>query len=420
MTKSGDVSAEATPSRKTLPFRRWTHGVALAVMAGCAAPPPAPTLDAVAEGYVRAALQLAQHDPTLVEGWRGEPAWKPGPRVPVAEVARTVAELRIALDRVDPATGRHRYLAAQLGGLRFAARRLLGEVTSLDEQARDEFGIEFDQLDPAQMTAIRASIERVLPGPGAAADRFARLKTRTRVPDDRRAAVMEAALAACRRATAAAVPLPTSERVTVEVTAGLWWDGYARYAGGGQTRIEISGDGPLDVARALRLACHEGYPGHHVQYVLLDQVGWPELGLLPGFGPHLLFAEGAAEAAADLAMSSDERARIYREQLLPAAGLPVVDADALARVDELVTGLHPVVTEVARVYADGSLPRDRAVARLRDEALILNADATIDLIERKRARALVYVEGRRAVYARLRARSLEELHHLFTRAIALQ
>ena len=54
---------------------RWTHLVAVALLAGCAAPPPAMTLDTVAEGYVRVALQLAQHDPILVEVWRGPESW---------------------------------------------------------------------------------------------------------------------------------------------------------------------------------------------------------------------------------------------------------------------------------------------------------------------------------------------------------
>ena len=63
----------------------------------------------------------------------------------------------------------------------------------------------------------------------------------------------------------------------------------------------------LDVSRAFRLACHEGYPGHHVQHLLIDRVyderQWPELLLTPGFGPHLFFLEGAAEVGADLALT---------------------------------------------------------------------------------------------------------------------
>lgn len=401
-------------------FMRWTHLLAVVALAGCASPPVPRSIEEVAEGYVRAALQLAQHDASLVEDWRGEPAWAPGPRVPVADVARTIDALVAALAGTAGGTARHRYLAAQLGGLRFAARRLMGEPATLDEQAREEFGIELSAFEPASMAALRAAIDRVLPGPGSTADRFAALKVRTTVPGERRLAVMAIALSACRTATAPALSLPAGERVTLAVTQGLGWDGYARDAGDGQTLVEINGDGPLDVSRALRLACHEGYPGHHVQHLLIGQVGWPELGLSPGFGPHVLLAEGAAEAGADLALTAEQRAQVYREQLLPAAGLPAGEAEVLARVDEWLGGLHPVVTDVARGYLDGSLAKDRAIERLRDEALILNAAGSLALIERRRARALVYGEGRRLILERLSSRDLSSLHALFRRAIALQ
>src|SRR5688572_16359920 len=50
--------------------RTRTIVVLAALLAACA-PPGASTLDAIAGGYVQAALRLAQHDPSLVEAWRG-------------------------------------------------------------------------------------------------------------------------------------------------------------------------------------------------------------------------------------------------------------------------------------------------------------------------------------------------------------
>lgn len=392
---------------------------------GCTQAPA--SIDAVAEGYVRAALQLAQHDPALVEDWRGDESWRPGPRTPVAGVRATIAGLRQTLERVEPEASpaaRHRYLSGQLRALDFAARRLMGEAAGIDGQAREEFGVAFSTLEPARMTGIRASLAQALSGGGTLPERFAALKHRTAVPDDRRMAVMDAALAACRGATAVTVTLPANEQVRVTFGPGLGWDGYARYVGEHRTEIAVNADAPLDIARALRLACHEGYPGHHVQHVLIDQVrverGWPELQLSPGFGPHLLFTEGAAEAGADLAFSPDDLARIYREQILPAAGLPATDAATLARVDALAGELTPVVTDVARLYLGDAITRERALERLRDEALVLNPEGTLALIEKRRARALVYGEGRRLVYAMMSARSLAELHALFARSIALQ
>lgn len=405
-----------------MPFMPWTHLLGLLLIAGCSASPTVP-IDAVAEGYVRVALQLAQHDPELVEAWRGDESWRPGPRVPVAGLLGRVDELRLELERHPPAAAhraRHSYLSAQLRALQFAARRLTGEAATVDEQARDEFGVTFSRIEAPRIAEIHAAIGDALPGAGPLVERLTALRVQTIVPDERRQAVLDAALAACRQATTAVRPLPADEGVTLRSQSGLGWDGYARYAGGHRTEIATNSDGPLDVSRALRLACHEGYPGHHVQYLLIDDLPWAELKLLPGFGPHLLYIEGAAEAGAVLAFSIGDRVTLMRDQLLPLAGLSPNLAGTLVRVDSLADELLPAVTEIARQYLAGTLAKDAAIARLRTEALLPNPEGALALIERRRARALVYGEGLRQVTAQLSPPSLPALHDLFTRAIAVQ
>jgi hypothetical protein len=411
---------------------RWMHLLSLLLIAGCAL--PAMPLEAVGEGYVRVALQMAQHDPDLVDDWRGDASWRPGPRVPVAELLSRIDELRSMLDRHGPAPpdrARHIYLWAQLRALHFAGRRLMGDAATIDDQARDEFGVRFSRIEAPRIAELHAAIGDALPGKSPLADRVAALKARTVVSTERRGPVMNAALSACRQATAVAWPLPADERVTVAFRNGLGWDGYARYAGNRHTDIAINSDGPLDVSRAVRLACHEGYPGHHVQHLLIDELSWPELKLSPGFGPHLLYTEGAAEAGAILAFSIAERVTLFRGQLLPLAGIPDDLAGTLVRVDSLLNELLPVVTEVARQYLAGTIDRDTAIQRLRTEALLSNPEGALSLIERRRARALVYGEGRRIISAQLEQwspyrdsnrypPSLAALHALFTRTFAVQ
>jgi hypothetical protein len=370
--------------------------------AGCA--PNAPGVDAIAERYVRATLQLAQHDPTLVEGWRGPARFKPGPRGPVAEVAREIERLNREIDlaAADIESGREyarvRYLQGQLRGLRFAAERQLGRAKSIDDQAREEFGVTFARFDVAAVQRAHHALRDALPGAGSLKDRLAALRDQTVVPAARRQEVLSAALDSCRRATTAVVQLPPGESVAWMLGDPLLFDAFARYRGDNRTEIEISG-GPLDSARAHRIACHEGYPGHHVQHLLIDQLygerQWPELILTPAFGPHLLYLEGAAEVGADLVLSQSP-------------------------VERLLQDLHPVITDVARNYLDGSLTHERALERLADEALITNPSGMLAFIEQRRARALVYVEGRRLVYEHLKTRDLKGLYDAFRSAAALQ
>ena len=409
---------------------RWMRalhaGAILALAAACSAPP---SLDQIGEGYVRAALALAKHDPDLVEAWRGSEALIPGPRVPVAGIASEIDVLLKGIDQhangVGSAVDKARidYLDAQLRALGFAAGRLLGRPGSIDEQARDEFGIALGQPDTEAVQRTLAEIDRLLPGPGRTIERVNALRERLAIPEDRKSAVMQLALDACRDAVASTIDLPLDDAVTIRFHKNMPWDAFARSAGAHRTIIEIN-DGPIDVSRALRLACHEGYAGHHAQHLLIDRVfeqrHWPELQLTPGFGRHLLFLEGAAEVGSDLAWPADRRAVLYRERLFPAAGLDPKDIDALVRIEDLLPALLPVVTEVARQHLDSRITGEQAIERLSNEALVGNPQATLAFIERRRARALVYGEGRRVIYSMMAARNLESLRALFQSVSAVQ
>lgn len=397
-------------------------------VAACAAGQP--RLDVIAEGYVRAALQLSQHDPSLVEQWRGPESWAPGPRRPVAELQHDIDELRrhveVASADISSAaeSARVAYLSGQIRALRYAAERQLGRSASIDDQARDEFGVTFSTPDRKDVAGVHQQLAHLLPGDRPLAARVLALRRATTIPRERRVAVLTRALAACRDATPLPTALPLHERVELTFKSGIAWDAFARYHGQHHTEIEINEDGELDVTRALRLACHEGYPGHHVQHVLIDRAfaehQWPELLLTPGFGPHLLFTEGAAEVAADLALPAPAREQLYRASLFPSAGLDPAHIPGLVRVEDLLQDLLPVVTDVARQYLASQISEAHAIDRLTNEALVANPRGVLAFVEQRRARALVYGEGRRIVYASMQSRDLPALFDAFRRVAAVK
>lgn len=407
----------------------------LALMAAFAAcGPGTPSLDSIGAGYAQAALRLAQHDPSLVDGWRGPERMEPGPRGPVKQIATDIAALQDAAARAGAGLAsaeeqaRLRYLTLQLNALRFAAdRRQLGTAASIDEQAKEEFALELPPFDAPAVLRTLAEIDKLLPGKETRAERVNELRRRLRVPHEKRRAVFEAALAACKEVSAPIFPLPANEEVDIQFSPfsqRVGHDGYARHAEDFHTEIWINEEVPLDVSRALRLACHEGYPGHHVQHVLTDQLfetrQWLELRLSPAFGRHLLLTEGAAEVGAELAFPADRRAALYRETLFPAADVDDVDAGVLVRVEDLQRELLPVVTDVARGFLSNAITKAVARERLATEALVADADGVLALIERRRARALVYGEGRRVIYSLLPSRDLAGLRALMQSATALQ
>jgi hypothetical protein len=123
------------------------------------------------------------------------------------------------------------------------------------------------------------------------------------------------------------------------------------------------------IDRALDLAAHEGYPGHHVYNALLEaefvkKRGWQEFSVYPLFSPQSLIAEGSANFGIDVAFPGAERARFEREVLFPLAGLDPTEAARYAQVREIARQLAFAGNEAARDYLDGRIDRAAAEAFL--------------------------------------------------------
>lgn len=383
--------------------------IATLALARCAPAGPADAdLDDAAETYVRAALGLAQHQPRLVEGWRGPAAWAPGPRVPVAATVAAIDTLLATLEPLataaDADASRARYLLAQTRALHLAGRRLLGQTLPVATEAKLAFGRAMPAADERRARSARAALAERLPGRGALGPRLLAYRRQELVPADRVAPVCAAALAICRARTRAAVTLPDGEHAEVRFVDGMTWDGFCRYEGGGRSVIEINGGAALPLSRLLHVIAHEGYPGHHLQHTvteaaLVDGRGRLEFALQPAFGPHLLLAEGAAETGLDLVLPDSERERVYAEDLLPAAGLAPARAENMVAVERLALDLEARIPEIVAEYLDGRATADQTLDRLAEQTLVADPRAFLPFAERQRATLYAYPAGRELVSA---------------------
>jgi hypothetical protein len=160
-------------------------------------------------------------------------------------------------------------------------------------------------------------------------------------------------------------------------------------------------DFPVALDRAIDLACHEGYPGHHVYNALLEQAlvhdrGWVEISLYPLFSPQSLIAEGSANFGVDLAFPPAERTAFERHSLFPLAGLDTALAERNAAVRRIVERLNYARNEVARRYLDGAV--DSAGARKAMQRYWLSspeaAAKTVRFIDTYRSYVINYNLGR--------------------------
>jgi hypothetical protein len=382
----------------------------LTIAAQAPAAQPAPgRLDAVARDYVRLALELGERDEGYVDAYYGPPEWRVAARanprnLPALAAAADALAARaeaIRLRPADPELRRRLFLIAQLRAVRGRLRMLRGERLSFVEEAREIYGVAPTLRPLADYDAILARVERLVPGPGPLAERVDRFMDRFVVPPARLDAVMRAAIAECRRRTLRHIPLPRDEAFTLEFVTGRTWSGYNWYQGGYRSLIQINNGMPVRMGRAIDLGCHEGYPGHHVYNVLLEQAlargrGWVEYTVYPLYSPQSLVAEGTANYGIELAFPGGERLAFERRILYPLAGISSADAATYNALQDAIRELAGARFTIASDLLDGRIDRDRAIALTQIYQLASRARAaqSVAFTEQYRAYVINYGLGR--------------------------
>jgi len=325
-------------------------------------------MNALAERYVRLVLALGQHDADYVDAYYGPADWKPsGEKRPLAELGREAVALQEELGRVVPGPEqeellqlRHRYLVRQLASLQTRIAMLSGTRLTFDQESEALYDAVAPIKTESDFAATLKALDARLPGAGPLVDRYNRFRDRYTIPKDRLDATFRAAIDGCKARTVAHVSLPATESFTVEYVTGKSWSGYNWYQGGYRSLIQVNTDLPILVDRAIDLACHEGYPGHHVYNVLLEQHlvrerGWVEYSVYPLFSPQSLIAEGTANYGIEVAFPLPERLEFERRVIFPAAGLDPAGVEDYYAVMALVDRLSYAGNEAARQYLDGKI-----------------------------------------------------------------
>jgi hypothetical protein len=205
--------------------------------------------------------------------------------------------------------------------------------------------------------------------------------------------------------------LPADERFDLEFVTDKPWGGYNWYKGGSKSLIQVNTDLPTGIGRAVDLACHEGYPGHHVYNALLEKAlvrdrGWVEYTVYPLFSPQSLIAEGTANYGIEVAFPGDERAAFERQRLFPLAGLDPAQADAYHRVQRLLENFDYAGNEVARGLIDGTMDGTAAAKWLETYTLATpdRAKQQLRFVEKYRSYVINYNLGRDLVRAYIERR----------------
>jgi hypothetical protein len=366
-------------------------------------------MNRIAEAYVRLVLALGSHDPDYVDAYYGRPDWKSeeeSRRTSIAEIRDAATTLAGHVEsQTEPADKaarqRQRYLARMLRSVAARAAMLCGARYTFDQESEALYGAVAPQRGDDFFRETLDALEKELPGAGPLVDRYDAFQKRLLISPDRLGRVFKAAIDEARRRTAQHIPLPHGESFRIEYVADRPWSGYNWYQGNFASLIQVNTDLPIAIDRAIDLAAHEGYPGHHVYHALCERNlvrdrGWVEFTIYPLFSPQSLIAEGSANFGVEVVFGEEDRRGFEREVLFPLAGLDPESADANERVRNLVDRLASAGNEAARRLVNGEIGDETASAWLAEFALMSRpkAQQRIRFIRRYRSYVINYNLGK--------------------------
>jgi hypothetical protein len=366
----------------------------------------------IAECYVKLVLQLGLYDPDYVDAYYGPPEWKPAATekkiepFPYAEfdgkANNCIEELvRIGSPLLDPPESRrHAGLMKQFAAIKAEIFFLSGGKLTFDQESE----LLYDAIAPVysetHFKTLLGELDMLLPGKGPVSPRLENFRQPFIIPKQKLDPVFTAAISEGRRRTLEHIALPAGERFSVEYVNNKPWSGYNWYKGNSYSLIQVNTDLPIFIERAIDLACHEGYPGHHVYNLLLEknlmkERGWMEYCVYPLFSPQSLIAEGSANFGIEVAFPGSERSDFEKKILFPLAGIDPARTEEYYKVYDVTQKMSYAGNEAARNYLDGKMRKNDAIEWLITYGLFApdRAEQRLRFIEKYRSYVINYNLG---------------------------
>ncbi len=370
-------------------------------------------INLLAEKYIRLGLYIGQYDGDFVDAYYGPDSLKPAPQDSAAlavflkdSLLNAVTALQTAISNAVSATSndtlkkRAAWMNNQLTAFARRIKIVAGESKPFDEESKELFGVEAPNYNEDYFKKIVAELDHSLPGTGTIQDRMQALSAKFVIPKHKIDTVFKTAIAEARKRTLAHYDLPKEENFVMEFVTNKPWSGYNWYKGNYQSIIQINTDLPIMIDRAIDLACHEGYPGHHVYNMLLEKnlykgKGWVEISLYPLFSPQSLIAEGSANYGIDVAFPGEEQMLFAKNVLLPLAGLDTAGAELYFKSLALKKALNYARNEAARIVLADSTAQKEALRWLQQYALFGEdaAKKSLKFIDKYRSYVINYNYG---------------------------
>ncbi|WP_228445251.1 hypothetical protein [Thalassotalea sp. HSM 43] len=388
-------------------FNKWLVALCCIGVIACtdnSEPPSEDGMNQLAERYVKLALLVGKHQDYYIDAYYGPSEWQQqAEKLPLEQLQSQAQSLIDDIDKAEPLETevlRKDMLMVQTRSVMAFIEQLNGKTFSFDDESMALYDAKSPNLSEADFDKALLELDGLIPGEGDLNSRLDAFQSEFVIPKDKLGKVFVAAIEEAQKRTKAMIELPENEAFTIEYVTDKPWSGYNWYKGNSFSLIQVNTDLPIQIDRAIDLASHEGYPGHHVfnslmEKHLVDGKGWIEYSVYPLYSPLSLLAEGSANYGIEVAFPQQQRLQFEKQVLFTLAGLDASKVELYYQVQAILGKLSYAGNVAAKRYLDGQIDKPQAVAFLMKYALSneKKSKQRIDFIERYRAYVINYNLG---------------------------
>ncbi|WP_207303278.1 hypothetical protein [Hyunsoonleella flava] len=392
-------------------MKKYLVIILVLIITSCKSSSNPPSIEIIAEDYVKLVLEIGQYDNAFVDAYFGPEEWKPiEPKSETLPLDSFVQRANTLISQCDELLvsdnpnleiARINMLKKQLIAVRTKTEMIGGKTFPFDEEAK----LLFDAVPPhfslSHFDELLGELDSLLPGDGDLPTRYNNFMAEFIIPKDKLDTVFRVAINESRKITKHYFELPENENFVLEYVTDKVWGGYNYYQGNAQSLIQINTDFPIYISRAIDLGSHEGYPGHHIYMMLTEQnlvntKGWMEYSVYPLFSPFSLISEGSANYGIDVVFPGDKRIDFEKEYLFPLARIDTSKAEIFYAVQDVMSKLNYARNETARAYLNGDLSRENAIKQIEKYSLFTpkKAEQSVRFIEANRSYVINYNLGK--------------------------
>ena len=222
---------------------------------------------------------------------------------------------------------RERYLLKTLTAMKTTVELLLGYDIPFSELILKLHDIKIQPIKDSEIYKLKEDFEKAYGRSGTLEDRMKELRIRRTIPGKNVYKLLSRALDIVKKKTKKIFTdiLPEEEHLTLKLVEQnsdkINWSYYEFYLGNYSSRFEVNPNLNMYWTSFLSGSAHEGYPGHHTEFVLKEllyqKLSQFEHSILLLNSPKLIVSEGIAELAINVLFNYREQAEIGLNEFCP-------------------------------------------------------------------------------------------------------